>query len=261
MGDHIPHYPVFLTLESRLVIVVGGDAAAQRKVTQMARYGADIVVITPDPSAELRQLETEGAITVEPRGYIRGDLQGAFLVYCTETDEIARAVFAEAESLGCLVNVADVPAYSNYRVPSSIRRGQLQIAISTSGAAPAVAKRLRHALRERFGPEWTVYIALLGDVRALATRQIAEASRLSAVIAASAELGFLERIAASEEITAEVALAESEAAVDAAAKTAAAEAAAEIAAAAAMATAEVADAAAVETESTDEQASEPATEE
>jgi len=246
VAEHTPHYPVFLTLENRLAIIVGGDAAALRKATQLLKYGADIVVIAQDPSAELRQLEADGKISVEPRGYVRGDLQGAFLVYCTETDEVAKAVYAEAESLGCLVNVADSPAYSSYLVPSSVRRGQLQIAISTSGAAPAVAKRIRRELRERFGPEWAIYIALLGDVRSLAAQSITDPERLSAVLAASADLDFLERIADGETITAEDALAESEAAADAAA-----EAAADAAA----------DAAASDQPAADDRATEPATEE
>ena len=217
MGEHTPHYPLFLTLTGRLAIVVGGNAVAQRKVTQFVRYGADVVVIAADPSAELRQLEADGAITLEPRGYVRGDLRGAFIAFCAETDEIARAVFAEAESLGCLINVAENPSLSSYLVPSSVRRGQLQIAISTSGAAPAVARRLRRELREQFGPEWTTYIALLGDIRALATQRITDASRLAHVIAAAAEIDFLERVAEGEEITPDAALAEAEAVVDAAA--------------------------------------------
>jgi len=105
---------------------------------------------------------------------------------------------------------------------SSVRRGQLQIAISTSGAAPAVARRLRRELREQFGPEWAAYIALLGDVRALGTQRIANGAHLAEVIAAAAELDFLERIAEGEEITPETALAEARTAADAAAAAAAA---------------------------------------
>ena len=216
MGEHTPHYPLFLTLTGRLAIVVGCNAVAQRKVTQFIRYGADVVVIAADPSAELRQLEADGAITLESRGYVRGDLQGAFIAFCSETDEIAHAVFSEAESLGCLINVADNPALSSYLVPSSVRRGQLQIAVSTSGAAPAVARRLRRQLREQFGPEWAAYIALLGDVRALAAQRITDPARLAAVIGAAADMDFLERIAEGEKITPEAAYAEVQANVAAA---------------------------------------------
>lgn len=232
MGAHTPHYPVFLAIESRLAIIVGSDAAAQRKVSQLLRYGADVVVIAPEPCAELRQLEADGAISLEPRGYVRGDLQGAFLVYCTEADEVARAVFSEAETLGCLINVADDPALSNYLLPSNVRRGQLQIAISTSGAAPAVAKRLRRELQKQFGREWVSYIELLGDVRALAAQSIDDPLHLAAVVAASAEIDFLERMVSGEEITPKAALAESEAAADAATAEATAQAAADEAAAA-----------------------------
>jgi len=222
VGEHTPHYPLFLTLTGRLAIVVGCDAVAQRKVTQFVRYGADVVVIAAHPSAELRQLEADGAITLEPRGYVRGDLNGAFIAFCSDTDEIAHAVFSEAESLGCLINVAENPALSSYLVPSSVRRGQLQIAISTSGVAPAVARRLRRQLREQFGPEWATYVALLGDVRALGAQRITDPARLAAVIAAAADIDFLERIAEGEKITPEAAFAEATAIAAAAAATAAA---------------------------------------
>lgn len=212
MGEHTPHYPLFLSLVGRLAIIVGCDAVAQRKARQFVRYGADVVVIAADPPAELRQLEADGVLTLEPRGYVRGDLQGAFIAFCSETDEVAHAVFSEAETLGCLINVAENPVLSSYLVPSSVRRGQLQIAISTSGAAPAVAQRLRRELREQFGPEWAAYIALLGDVRALAVQRIADGSRVAGVIAAAAELDFLERIAEGETIAPKAALAEAEAA-------------------------------------------------
>jgi len=258
VGEHTPHYPLFLTLTGRLAIVVGCDAVAQRKVTQFIRYGADVVVIAANPSAELRQLEADGAITLESRGYVRGDLNGAFIAFCSETDEIARAVFSEAESLGCLINVAENPALSSYLVPSSVRRGQLQIAISTSGAAPAVARRLRRELREQFGPEWATYIALLGEVRALGSQRITNPAQLASVIAVAADMDFLERLAEGEKITPETAYAEAVAveAAQAAEAAKAEEAAAEAADSAAAETA----ATAIETDA--ETASEPsATEE
>ena len=210
MAEHTPHYPVFLALAGRLAIVVGGDAAAVRKTHQFVECGADVAVITPFPNEHLRQLEADGVITLERRGYMRGDLKGAFIAYCSlepNDDEIGQAVFAEAETLGCLINVADHPALSSYIMPSSVRRGQLQIAISTSGAAPAVARRLRRELRERFGVEWAAYIALLGEIRVLTADRIADAEERESLLAASADADYLERLAAGEKIEAETAFA------------------------------------------------------
>ena len=206
MGEYTPHYPVFLSLEGRLAVVVGGDAPALRKTKQLVRCGADVVVVTPFPDEELRQLEVDGVITLERRGYMRGDLAGAFIAYSTVTDEVASGVFAEAETLGCLVNIAEDPAHSNYLVPSGVRRGQLQIAISTAGAAPAVAKRLRKELRERFGVEWGAYVALLGDIRALAAQSIDDAAKRARIVAASSDADYLERLAGGEKIAAADAL-------------------------------------------------------
>ena len=206
MKEHKPQYPVFLSLEGRLAIVVGGDAAALRKVRQLVRCGADVVVVTPFPDEELRQLEAGGLITTERRGYMRGDLAGAFIAYSTETGEIAQAVFAEAESLGCLINVVDAPALSSYLVPSSVKRGRLQIAISTAGTAPAVAKRIRKELKERFGEEWGAYVELLGDIRALVAESVDDAEKRARLLAASADADYLERLAAGEAIAAADAL-------------------------------------------------------
>ena len=203
MAAHEPksYFPVFLDLTGRLAVVVGSGHTAERKITQLVRYGADVTLITFGATQEMRELEADGKITIEPRGYIRGDLDGAFLVVCAETGELASAVFAEAESRGCLVNVLGSPSLSNFIVPSSVRRGPLQIAISTGGAAPAAAQRIRRQLQEQFGPEWGAYVALLGAVRELAFSSMEDAERRDRVIAAVAAADLLERLAAGEELS------------------------------------------------------------
>lgn len=202
------YYPVFLDLTGRLAVVVGSGHAAERKIAQLVRYGADVTVITFGASREMRQLEADGKLTIEPRGYIRGDLAGAFLVVCAETGEIASAVYAEAESRGCLVNVLGVPALSSFIVPSNVRRGPLQIAISTGGAAPAVAKQLRRQLHEQFGPEWAAYVTLLGEIRELVFARITDATARHRIIASVAAADLLDRIVEGEELSAETVYAE-----------------------------------------------------
>lgn len=163
-----PYYPVFLDLRGRLAVVVGGGPVAERKIATLFEYGADIVCVAPLVTPGIDALVAQGLIGHEERGYVRGDLAGAFIVVCaTDSTEVNRAVYQEAEGLGCLVNVVDVPELCNFIVPSIVKRGPLQIAISTGGAAPAVAKRMRRELEEHYGEEWECYVRLLGQVRCL----------------------------------------------------------------------------------------------
>ena len=163
-----PYYPVFLDLRGRLAVVVGGGSVAERKMTTLLEYGADVVCIAPLITPGIDGLVAQGVIDHEDRGYVRGDLAGAFIVVCaTDSTEVNRAVYQEAEGQGCLVNVVDVPELCNFIVPSIVKRGPLQIAISTGGAAPVVAKQMRCELEEHYGDEWECYVRLLGQVRCL----------------------------------------------------------------------------------------------
>lgn len=204
------YYPVYLDLNGRLAVIVGGGKVAQRKAKTLAGYGADVVIVEPLVSPELLELQEQGLATIEQRGYVRGDLDGAFLVVCaTDSEEVNRAVFAEAEERGCLVNVVDVPELCNFIVPSIVRRGPLQIAISTGGAAPTVAKRLRKRFQDEFGEEWADYVELMGTVRVLVMERVpgGEAQR-KPIFEAIADSDLLERLRAGEKPDAEDVFAE-----------------------------------------------------
>jgi precorrin-2 dehydrogenase/sirohydrochlorin ferrochelatase len=204
------YYPVYLDLNGRLVVIVGGGKVAQRKAKTLAGYGADVVLIAPQVTEELLQLEADGLATVEQRGYVRGDLDGAFLAVCaTDSEEINRAVYAEAEERGCLVNVVDVPDLCSFIVPSIVRRGSLQIAISTGGAAPTVAKRLRKRFQDEFGEEWAGYVELMGAVRLLVMERVpgGEADR-KPIFERIADSDLLERLRAGASPSAEDVFAE-----------------------------------------------------
>jgi len=205
-----PYYPVFLDLTGRLAVIVGGGCVAERKVVTLAEYGARIRVIAPEATAVLEGLAASGAIELECRGYVRGDLAGAFLVVCaTDSEEVNRAVHAEAEERGIIVNVVDVPELCSFIVPSIVRRGTLSVAISTGGAAPTVAKRLRRHVQEHLGPEWETYVTLLGEVRALVMGRVpgGEADR-KPIFEAIANSDLLDRIAGGARPTAEEVYAE-----------------------------------------------------
>jgi precorrin-2 dehydrogenase/sirohydrochlorin ferrochelatase len=200
-----PYYPVFLDLTGRLAIVIGGGSVAERKAITLIRYGADVLVISPDVTPAIDALVAEGLIEHEQRGYVRGDLAGAFLVVCaTDSTEVNRAVYQEAEGMGCLVNVVDVPELCNFIVPSTVQRGPLQLAISTAGAAPSVAKRLRKRLEREFGPEWESYMMLMAQVRRLVMERVPGGEDVRRPIFESiADSDLLDRLVSGEQVSAE----------------------------------------------------------
>ena len=209
-------YPVLLDLSGRLVIVIGGTRSAERSAAAMAAHGADVVVITPDVSPSLLELEASGALTVEPRGYVRGDLAGAFLaVSAADSPEIAAAIRDEAKTRGTLLNVlADADA-SDFTVPSVVHRGPLQIAISTGGIAPAAARRVRREIAATYGAEWGMYVALLGTVRTRAIERygVSDAG-LKPLFDSIDASDLLDRIKAGEDVSADDLLEEHAAAME-----------------------------------------------
>ena len=204
-----PHYPMFLNLCGRSVVIVGDGAAAEKKASAFLRYRADVIVISPEPTDRLREMEAEGLLGLEQRAYARGDLEGVALVVCAGApEEVSRQVSRDADARGCPVNVGDAPELCNYLIPTSLRRGPLQIAISTSGAAPSVAKRLRDEFKASYGEEWGTYVTLLGDVRGLAMDRISDAAERESVLAEVSASDLLSRLAAGEALDAESVLAE-----------------------------------------------------
>ena len=200
---------MFLNLAGRSVVIVGGGVAAERKASAFLRYGADVIVISPEATDRLREMEAEGLIGLEPREYSRGDLEGVALAVCAgASPEVSLQVARDADARGCPVNVSDAPELCNYLIPTSLRRGPLQIAISTSGAAPSVAKRLRDELKSSYGGEWGAYVSLLGSVRAVAIDRIPDAAEREGVLAQVTAADLLSRIAAGEALDAESVLAE-----------------------------------------------------
>ena len=200
---------MFLNLSGRSVVIVGDGPTVERKASAFLRYGADVTAISPDPTDRLREMEAEGLIGLEQRDYARGDLEGVALVVCADASEaVSREVYHDADARGCPVNVGGTPELCNYLIPTSLRRGPLQIAISTSGAAPSVAKRLRDELKASYGEEWGAYVTVLGSVRALAVDRIPDAAERDRVLAEVTDADLLSRIAAGEALDAESVLAE-----------------------------------------------------
>lgn len=160
-------YPMFVDLEGRRCLVVGGGPVATEKVEKLLDHGAHVRLVTPEMTAELTGMVSSGAVAEHrARAYRPEDLEGCFLVIAaTNLDAINRMVWQDAEAVGLLCNVVDVPPLCNFIVPSIVRRGELALAISTGGASPVVAKHIRRDLEAAYGPEWEALVDLLRDVR------------------------------------------------------------------------------------------------
>jgi precorrin-2 dehydrogenase/sirohydrochlorin ferrochelatase len=166
----VNYYPVFLNLNGKKAVVVGGGKVSQRKVISLLDAGADVTVISPSLTSELRKALFRGRIRHIPRLYRKNDLKGAFLVVAaTDSAETNRKVSKDAPAL---VNVVDVPEECNFIAPSVVRRGQLLIAISTGGASPAFSRALRKDLQVRYGPEFSGYLKFVKEIRAKAMATI-----------------------------------------------------------------------------------------
>jgi siroheme synthase-like protein len=162
-------YAVMLNVVGKLAVIVGGDARSIRAAKSLASHRADVVVISPAVSAELLAMEVDGDLTVEARGYARGDLDGAFIaVAASGSAEVDRAVVREAREVGALINVPGDAGASDFIVPSVVRRGPLQIAVATAGGAPWVTREVRRGIAEAYGPEWDDYTRLMSELRVLA---------------------------------------------------------------------------------------------
>ena len=135
---------------------------ANRKARKLLQARAEVVVISPEVRPELESV----AVEVRRRPYRRGDLKGASLAFAaTDAREVNAAVAREARERGIPVNVADEPAEGDFALPATLRRGRLQVAVSTGGASPALARRIRGELEEAFGPEWAGLVEELGVAR------------------------------------------------------------------------------------------------
>jgi siroheme synthase-like protein len=163
----IPFYIACLKLSGRRCLVVGGGEIGLEKVEGLLACDGEVTVIAPDVIAELRELADEGSIRWEQREYAgAGDLDGVFMVIAaTDDTDVNIQIYDDAERRAMLVNVVDVPPLCNFILPAIIRSGPLAIAISTAGASPALAKRIRDEIADEYGEPYARLAILLNDVR------------------------------------------------------------------------------------------------
>jgi precorrin-2 dehydrogenase / sirohydrochlorin ferrochelatase len=161
-----PFYIACLKLRGRRCLVVGAGDIGLEKVEGLLACDGDVTLVAPEAGPELAQLALEGSIKWEQRTYEPADLEGTFMVIaCTDDTDVNIGIYEDAERRAMLVNIVDVPPLCNFILPAIVRTGPLAIAISTAGASPALAKRMKAEVSELFGEEYAQLAIMLNDVR------------------------------------------------------------------------------------------------
>jgi len=161
-----PFYIACLKLRGRSCLVVGAGDIALEKVEGLLACDADIVILAPEAQGDLTKLAAEGSIEWIQREYEPSDLEGRFMVIAATNDsEVNIGVYNDAEKRAMLANVVDVPPLCNFILPAIVRTGPLAIAISTAGASPALAKRMKREISELFGEQYAELALMLNEAR------------------------------------------------------------------------------------------------
>jgi precorrin-2 dehydrogenase/sirohydrochlorin ferrochelatase len=167
-------FPMFLKLKGKRCLIVGAGNVGEPKIAGLLDTGARIRVVALDASPSVREWARAGKIDLEIRHFESNDLDGAFLaVVATSSRILNERIYDEAQRRRVLCNVVDVPDLCDFFYPSIVRRGDLQIAVSTAGKSPSLAQKIRQQLDKQFGPAYTEWVSELG-----ATRQLILASDL-----------------------------------------------------------------------------------
>jgi precorrin-2 dehydrogenase/sirohydrochlorin ferrochelatase len=162
----VSYYPIFLQLEGMTALVVGGGGVARRKVETLLAFGAKVSIVSRELAPELKELSDKGQVR-----FLGEEMEDAFLddvslvIAATDDPELNHRISAGARSRGLLVNAVDQPADCTFIVPSIVRRGDLLIAVSTSGKSPALSKKIRKGLEAQFGNEYADFLDLMGALR------------------------------------------------------------------------------------------------
>ncbi|WP_347491082.1 bifunctional precorrin-2 dehydrogenase/sirohydrochlorin ferrochelatase [Desulfoscipio sp. XC116] len=176
-------YPIFLNLKDKKCLVVGGGKVAERKVSALARCGAQIHVISPQLTAELQNMVECGLIKHRHGYYETSDLADAFLVISATNNEAANHTVAnDCMQRNIMVNVVDDPPRCNFFVPSVVHRGSLKLAVSTGGSSPRLARMIRQKLEQEFGTAFTEFTNFLGAIRRQVREQVTNTAKREQIL-------------------------------------------------------------------------------
>lgn len=191
------YYPIFLDVKGRDCLVVGGGEVGTRKAMGLYRSGARVRVISKTFS---QKLETMSDICLASKSYEPSDLATAFLVFAaTDNKDLNQQVREDATARGILCNVADAPDRSDFILPSVVERGDLVCAVSTSGASPALAKKIRKDLEQMLGPEYKDFLLLMANTRKKLLEEGHDPSTHKKIFTALVEKKIPELIAANDQ--------------------------------------------------------------
>jgi precorrin-2 dehydrogenase / sirohydrochlorin ferrochelatase len=185
------NYPIMLRLEGKRVVVIGGGRVAERKVTGLLGTGSLITVISPQATDKLKGLADSGLIEWLERSFSKEDIKGAFLIFAATNDNVLNQSIRMAASEQQLVTIADDPEGSDFHVPSHIQRGRLSIAVSTGGASPTLARKIREQLEHQFDDQFEEYLEFLFSARQRILKEVKDPSRKGKILTAIASEEFL----------------------------------------------------------------------
>ncbi len=158
-------YPLTVRVEKKRVVVIGGGKVAGFKIIPLLKQGADIIVISPELDANLVKLVEEKKIRWYQRDYEKSDIKDAFLVVAASSDVVLNEQIAEDSAANQLVNVITNPESGNVHFPAAIHRGLLNVAVSTGGASPKLAKKIRDDIANKYDEAYGSYLDFLYEVR------------------------------------------------------------------------------------------------
>ncbi len=164
-------FPMFMKLAGKQCLIVGAGKVGEPKISGLIDTGAHIQVVAIEASIAVREWAQQGKVDLQIRPFQASDLDGKFLaVVATASNHLNRLIYHEAQERDVLCNVVDVPEYCDFFYPAVVRRGDLQIAISTAGQSPSLAQKLRQQLERQFGPGYEQWVEQLGETRRLILR-------------------------------------------------------------------------------------------
>ncbi|MDQ0201613.1 precorrin-2 dehydrogenase/sirohydrochlorin ferrochelatase family protein [Neobacillus ginsengisoli] len=169
-------YPIMLRLKGKRIVVVGGGKVAERKVAGLLGTGARIILICPEASDGLKQLALDGKIDWRQKSFSESDLQDAFMIFAATNDTELNRLVKNSAADHQLATIADDPNGSDFHVPSHLKRGRLSIAVSTGGASPTLARKIRQQLELQFDDSYESYLEFLFETRKWILNEVEDAA-------------------------------------------------------------------------------------
>lgn len=190
-----PYYPLFVSLDRRVCLVIGGGAVGERKVRGLLQCGASVRIVSRELTPWLKAMCERGAVTYAGSDYEPGQFENIDLVFAASSDPaLNQRVAADASEGRVWCNMATDPDLGSFIIPAVVQRGPLTIAVSTSGLSPAVARNIREKLDQEFGPSWQAYLNLMGLLRKAILARGLESSENRRLLTEIADLPVVEWI-------------------------------------------------------------------